>query len=86
MGVSEPRIHRIVLDFPRDLYVGFGILDNVQGTYNDVSPCHVDLLTPCQQLRPSSRQEHGNASSNHKLFIKVCTVQLLSRNLKSPLI
>ena len=42
-------------------------------------------LSPCRQLRPSSRREHVNASSNHKLFIKACTAQLLSRNLKSLL-
>ena len=45
----------------------------------------VSGLTLCRQLRPSSRQEHVNASSNHKLFIKACTAQLLSRNLKSLL-
>ena len=42
-------------------------------------------LTPCRQLRPSSRREHVNASSNHRLFIKTRTAQLLSRNLKSLL-
>ena len=42
-------------------------------------------LTPCRQLRSSSQREHVNASSNHKLFIKACTAQLLSRNLKSLL-
>ena len=36
-------------------------------------------LTPCRQLRPSPQREHVNASSNHKLFIKACTAQLLSR-------
>ena len=39
-------------------------------------------FTPCRQLRPSSRREHVNASSNHKFFIKVCRAQLLSRNVK----
>ena len=42
-------------------------------------------LTPRRQLWPSSRSEHVNASTNHKLFIKACTVQLLSKNLKSIL-
>ena len=40
-------------------------------------------LTPCRQLRPSSRREHVNASRNHKLFMKACAAQLLSRKLKS---
>ena len=39
-------------------------------------------LTPCQQPRTSSRQEYVNASSNHKLFIKACTAQLLAQHLK----
>ena len=42
-------------------------------------------LRPCRQLRPSSPREHVKGSSNHKLFIKACTVQLLSRNLTSLL-
>ena len=43
-------------------------------------------LTACRQLRPSSRRKHVNASSNLKLFIKACTAQLLSGNLKSLLV
>ena len=54
-------------------------------------------LTPCQQLRPSSRRGHVNASNSQTLMIKknnkknsqtfkliiVCTAQLLSKTLKS---
>ena len=40
---------------------------------------------PSRKLRPSSRQEHVNASSNHNLFRKACTAQLLSINLRSLL-
>ena len=43
-------------------------------------------LTPCRQLGPSSRREHVNSLSKHKLFIKTCTAQLVSRNLKSLLV
>ena len=41
-------------------------------------------LTQCRELRlrPSSLREHVNASSNHKLFIKSGTAQLLSRKSK----
>ena len=53
-------------------------------------------LTPCWQLRPSSRREHVSASNSHvmgggkaekkkKKLIKVYTAQLLSKNLRSPL-
>ena len=53
-------------------------------------------LTPCRQLRPSSRREHVRASNSQmgqgkktehiqtiKQLIKVCTAQLLLKTLKS---
>ena len=49
-------------------------------------------LTPCRQLRPSSRRELVSASNSHVIgneghtlekLIKVCTAQLPSKTLKS---
>ena len=60
------RIDSISLKPSYTIYAGTYVQDaSIYGTYvQDVS----------------SRREHVNASSIHKLFIKACTAQLLSRN------
>ena len=52
-------------------------------------------LTPCRQLRPSSRREHVSTLNSHvngggthesqtlEKVVKACTPQLLSKTLKS---
>ena len=60
-----------------------GIEDPVIFQVHNLSEWVSSGLTPCRQLRPSSRREHFNASGNQKLFVKACTAQVLSRNLKS---